>query len=545
VSETRQIGRVQRGMLAAMRTDPTARGQTPPLTAPAVDAPTSDGSVAAALWALDDDHRYLAVCSRDQRFDGRFFTAVVTTGIYCRPSCPATTPKRVNMRFYPSAAAAQQAGFRACKRCRPDATPGSPEWDTRADVVGRAVRLIADGLVDREGVGGLARRLGYGERHVHRLLTSELGAGPLALARAQRARAARTLLETTDLRVADIAFAAGFASVRQCNDTVREVFAVTPTALRTAARSRRGVAPPGWIVLRLPFRPPCDVAATLGFLAMRAVPGIEEGDGERYARTLALPHGTGVVEVRTPGPGDAWVPCALRLDDLRDLTAAVQRTRQLLDLDADPHAIAAVLGVDPVLGPLVAAAPGLRVPGHVDGRELAVRAVLGQQVSVAGARTLAGRLVAAHGRPLAEPVGTLTHLFPEPAALAAVDVADLAMPRARGRALVALTAALADGSVVLDPGVDRDAAAAALHRLPGIGPWTVDYIRVRALRDPDVFLPTDLGVHHALAARGADPSPRAATARAAAWRPWRSYALLHLWHGLSAAPLATVEEVPA
>jgi AraC family transcriptional regulator, regulatory protein of adaptative response / DNA-3-methyladenine glycosylase II len=531
-------------MLAGVRNEQTVRDQSSPHVARPVDVAASDGAAADALWALDDDHRYVAVCSRDERFDGRFFTAVLTTGIYCRPSCPATLPKRVNVRFYPSAAAAQQAGFRACKRCRPDATPGSPEWDTRADVVGRAVRLIADGLVDREGVGGLARRLGYGERHVHRLLTGELGAGPLALARAQRARSARTLLETTDLRVADIAFAAGFASVRQCNDTVREVFAVTPSALRAAARSRRGVAAPGWIALRLPFRAPCDVAATLGFLAMRAVPGIEEGDGERYARTLALPHGTGVVEVRTPRPGDRWVPCALRLDDLRDLTAAVQRTRRLLDLDADPVAVAAALGDDPVLGPLVAASPGLRVPGHVDGRELAVRAVLGQQVSVAGARTLAARLVAAHGRPLEEPVGTLTHLFPEPSALATLDPAALAMPRARGRALLALAAGLADGSVVLDPGVDRDAAAVALHGLPGIGPWTVDYIRVRALRDPDAFLPTDLGVHHALAARGVDPSPRAAAALAARWRPWRSYALLHLWHGLSGVPL-TAREVPA
>jgi AraC family transcriptional regulator of adaptative response / DNA-3-methyladenine glycosylase II len=288
-------------------------------------------------------------------------------------------------------------------------------------------------------------------------------------------------------------------------------------------------------VLRLPFRPPCDVAATLRFLAQRAVPGIEEGDGARYARTMALPHGTGVVEVVAPRPGERWVRAALRLDDLRDLTAAVQRTRRLLDLDADPDAVADVLGDDPVVGRLVAAAPGLRVPGHVDGAELAVRAVLGQQVSVAGARTLAGRLVHAHGAPLAQPVGGLTHLFPSPDVLAAVDPATLAMPRSRARALLAVTTALADGSVVLDPGVDRDAAAAALGALPGIGPWTVDYVRLRALGDPDVFLPTDLGVRHALAAAGVDPAPRAAAALAARWRPWRSYALLHLWEALSPA----------
>ncbi len=336
----------------------------------------------------DTETCYRAVCSRDARFDGWFFTAVTTTGIYCRPSCPATTPRRENVRFFPSAAAAQAAGFRACKRCRPDATPGSPEWDLRADLVGRAMRLIADGVVDREGVSGLASRLGYSERHLHRQLVAEVGAGPIAVARAQRAQTARILLETTDLPVTDVAFAAGFASVRQFNDTVREVFATNPTGLRTA---RRGPATTraGAITLRLPYRAPLDLDPLLRFLGARAVPGIEDYADGVYARSVALPHGPALVELSA---GADHVRCVLRLADLRDLSAAVQRCRRLLDLDADPVAVQAAFERDRLLGPLVAKTPGLRVPGHMDGAEMAVRAVLGQQVSIEAARTLAARL---------------------------------------------------------------------------------------------------------------------------------------------------------
>ena len=482
----------------------------------------------------DFERCYRAVQSRDARFDGWFYTGVRSTGIYCRPSCPAVTPKPANVTFHPTAAAAQAAGLRACLRCRPDASPGSPEWNTRADLVGRAMRLIADGVVDREGVGGLARRLHYSERHLHRLLVAEVGTGPLALARAQRANAARLLIETTDLPLSQVAFGAGFASIRQFNDTVRTVFGRRPSELR-ARRRDRAEATPGSITVRLPYRAPLAGQALLGFLGARAVPGVEEStpDGT-YRRTLDLPRAPGVVEVALPegttgadGP-DRHVVATLRLVDLRDLGAAVERTRRLLDLDADPVAVAEHLGADPDLGPVVARAPGRRVPGTVDGAELAVRAVLGQQVSVAGARTLAGRLVAAVGEPLPEPSGGLTHLFPRPGALAQDPLDSVGMPSARKQAIRALTAALDEG-LVLDPAADREEARAALLALPGIGPWTTDYVAMRALADPDVFLDTDLGVRHGLDAVGLSGPPAAAAAHAARWRPWRSYAVLHLW----------------
>ncbi|MEU3351036.1 AlkA N-terminal domain-containing protein [Streptomyces sp. NPDC037389] len=483
---------------------------------------------------LDDDTRYQAVTSRDARFDGVFYLAVVTTGIYCRPSCPAVTPKRANVRFHPSAAAAQRAGFRACRRCRPDAAPGSPEWNVRADLVGRAMRLIGDGVVDREGVAGLAARLGYSSRQVHRQLTEELGAGPVALARAQRAHTARVLLQTTDLPVTEIAFAAGFASVRQFNDTIRAVHARTPSELRARPAQRRGTdAGPAGIPLRLAHRGPYAAREVFGFLQRRAITGIEEvlgTPGSRvYRRTLSLPYGTGTAEIHEPDPagtrrhGD-WLDCRLHLADPRDTAAAVQRVRRLFDLDADPFAVAERLGADPLLRPLVEARPGLRSPGAADGDELAVRAVLGQQISVPAAARLAGTLVAAYGRPLAAPDGGLTHLFPDAVTLASAGLAELGMPDTRRRTLRTLATALADGAVRLDGGVDRDETERALLGLPGIGPWTAGYIRMRALGDPDVFLPGDAGVRHGLAALGATPGG------ADAWRPWRSYALHHLWN---------------
>jgi AraC family transcriptional regulator of adaptative response / DNA-3-methyladenine glycosylase II len=469
----------------------------------------------------DQDRCYRAVVSRDRRFDGVFYTGVLTTGIYCRPSCPAVTPHRKNVRFFATAAAAQQAGLRACKRCRPDTTPGSPEWDVRADVAGRAMRLINDGVVERSGVPGLAARLGYSERQLNRVLVATLGAGPLALARARRAQTARVLVETTAMPLADVAFAAGFASVRQFNATMHETYGVAPSQLRGGRGSAlRG----GDVEVRLAVREPFDGTTLLDFLRVRAVPGVEEVVGETYRRTLRLPHGPGVVAL-TPLP--SFVRCVLTLHSLADLPVAVERCRRLLDLDADPVAVVDALGGDPVLGPLVAKRPGLRVPGHVDGAEVAVRAVLGQQVSVAAARTLAARLVAAYGEPLPAPSGTLTHLFPAPGVLA--DAASLPGPAARERALRSLCAALASGSLDLDRGADRVAAFAGLVALPGIGPWTASYVALRALGDPDAFLPTDLGVRHALAALAPGVAPAAA---AEAWRPWRSYALLHLWTSL-------------
>lgn len=485
---------------------------------------------------LEFDRCYTAVQSRDRRFDGVFYTAVRTTGIYCRPSCPARTPAPANVTFHRTAAAAQTAGYRACKRCLPDATPGSPDWNVAATVAGRAMRLIGDGVVDREGVEGLATRLGYTSRHLSRLLTAELGAGPLALARTQRAQTARALVESTDLSLTDVAFAAGFSSVRQFNDTMQEVYAASPSELRGRRASSRASA--GGIELRVAVRTPFRGSSLLRFLADRAIPGIEvaevRSDGTGwYARTLDLPHGPGTARVEladVEGAGASYVPLRLELDDLRDTAAAVARMRALLDADADPVAIDAHLGADPLLAPLVEARPGLRVPGHVAGSEIAVRAVLGQQVTVVAARTAAARLVASHGRPVTTTVDGLTHLFPDAATVATMDPADFRMPRARGRALIGLAAALADGDLVLDRGPDRGEVRQRLLALPGIGPWTADYIALRALGHPDIWLPTDVGVRNGLAAlrTGADARPDT-------WAPWRSYALLHLWTSLSAS----------
>ncbi|MFE2852253.1 AlkA N-terminal domain-containing protein [Streptomyces lavendulae] len=476
----------------------------------------------------DTDRCVRAVQSKDARFDGWFFTAVRTTGIYCRPSCPAVPPKVENMSFLPSAAACQQAGYRACKRCRPDTSPGSPEWNARADAVARAMRLIQDGVVDREGVTGLATRLGYSTRQVERQLGAELGAGPLALARAQRAQTARLLIETSELPMGDVAFAAGFASIRNFNETVREVFALTPGELRArAARAGRSEPRvPGTISLRLPYRAPLNPDNLFGHLAATAVPGVEEWRDGAYRRTLRLPYGTGVVAL-TPGP--EHIGCRLALTDLRDLTIAISRCRWMLDLDADPEAVDGQLRTDPLLAPLVDKAPGRRVPRTVDAAEFAVRAVLGQQVSTAAARTHAARLVTAYGEPVEDPQGGLTHLFPGPEALAGLDPETLSMPRSRRTTLTTLVEALADGSLPLGIDSDWEAARAALNALPGFGPWTTEIIAMRALGDPDAFLPSDLGVRRAAQGLGLPSTPAALTARAAGWRPWRAYAVQYLW----------------
>lgn len=466
-----------------------------------------------------------AVQSHDARFDGWFFTAVTTTGIYCRPSCPAVPPKPAHMCFHPSAAAAQRAGFRACKRCRPDAVPGSPAWHNRSDVAARAVRLIADGVVDREGVGGLAGRLGYSRRQLERLLHAELGAGPLALARAQRAQTARVLAETTSMSMTRVAAAAGFASLRQFNDTVRQVFDRTPTELRARA-ARHLPQTPGTVTVRLPFRQPLHPDNLFGHLAATAVPGVEEWREGAYRRTLALPYGPGVVAL---APHPDYVLAHLQLSDLRDLATAVARCRRLLDLDADPVAVDTTLTQDPLMAPLVAKAPGRRVPRSVDGAELAVRAVLGQQVSTAAARTHAARLVRTHGSPVADPAGGLTHLFPTVAQLADLDPDTLAMPASRARTLVSLVRALAAGDLDLDSGCDWAAARAGLLALPGIGRWTVEVVAMRALGDPDAFLAHDLGVRIAARTLNLPDTPAALTECARRWRPWRAYAVQHLW----------------
>lgn len=480
---------------------------------------------------IDEEQGYRAVASRDARFDGQFILGVRTTGIYCRPSCPAMTPKRVNVRFFPTAAAAQQAGFRACRRCLPDAVPGSPEWNLRADLAGRAMRLISDGMVERDGVSGLARTLGYSQRHVTRVLTTELGAGPLALARAHRAHSARLLIERTDLPLSDIAFAAGFASVRQFNDTFREVFASTPSALRVSAKGRRPQASEGEdaplrLNLKLPVRTPFDGTGLLEFLAARAVPGVEECTDGEYARALRLPHGPGTARL---APAEDHVHCELRLTDVRDLGSAVSRLRRLLDLDADPAAVDEVLAADPALARSVSAAPGLRVPGAVDGPELVVRALLGQQVTVAAARTAAARLTAALGEPLPAAEGTLTALFPTPAAIAEHGATLLTGPRRRTATVVSVCEALAIGELDVHVGADPQDLRARLERFDGVGPWTSGYVLMRVLGHTDVLLTGDVALRKGAAVLGLPSTPGALLAHAERWRPWRSYAGAHLW----------------
>lgn len=490
----------------------------------------------------DFDRYYRATESRDPRFDGLFFIAVTSTGIYCRPICPAQTPKRDNVRFYRFAAAAEAAGFRACRRCRPDASPGSADWNARADLAAQALRLIGEGVVDTEGVEGLARKLAVSERHLHRQLVAEVGAGPLALARTRRAQTARLLVEQTHLPLTDVAFAAGFSSIRQFNDSMRTAFARTPTELR-----RRAAPLPagnGLLTLRLAYRPPFAAAELLDYFAKRVLPGVEELAGGRLRRVLALPHSTAVAELR-PLPAANQVQLRLRLDDLRDLSAAVQRCRQLLDLDADPAAVAQVLSADPELAPLVAARPGLRVPGTADGFELAVRAILGQRVSVSAATSFAGRLAAALGEPLPAPDGHLTHRFPSAEALATADLDGFPITRGRAAALRALAQAVVAGEIELHRGADRERTARALLALPGVGPWTVAYIAMRALGDPDAFPLTDLGLRRALATRGLPTGPASVIARAERWRPWRAYAVLHLWAADAAGPVPRAHPEPA
>ena len=478
----------------------------------------------------EGEHWYRAVESRDSRFDGWIYLGVTSTGVYCRPSCPAASPKRANMRFYRSSAAAQRAGFRACKRCRPDASPGSPEWNARADVVARAMRLIGDGVVDREGVAGLAARLGYSVRQLNRLVSSELGAGPLALARAQRAQTARTLIETTELGFAEVAFAAGFASVRQFNDTVREVFALTPRELRQR-RGRPNAAGAGSIALRLPYRSPIEVEELIAFFATRAIAGVEEVTAAgAYRRTLRLPHCTAVAEL---APGEGCVQCSLRLADVRDLGVAVARCRRLLDLDADPVAVASVLARDPLLAPLVAARPGLRVPGCVDGTEIVVRAVLGQQISVAAARTHAARIVHRHGEPLAAPDGTLTHVFPSAAArrrrrrrrarhagAPQADAAHACAPRC------------ATASSIWAPARTASARAGICSRCPASAPGRSSTSPCARSAIPTRSRRATSASCTACVRSASQADAREAERRSQAWRPFRAYTVLHLWKAL-------------
>jgi AraC family transcriptional regulator, regulatory protein of adaptative response / DNA-3-methyladenine glycosylase II len=485
----------------------------------------------ASSPALGFAERYRAIQSRDRRFDGQFVTAVRSTGIYCRPSCPARTPNAANVTFYPTSAAAHEAGYRACKRCLPEAAPGSPAWDVRGDVAARAMRLIADGVVDREGVPGLARRLGYSSRHLTRLLAAELGAGPLALGRAQRAHTARMLLVGTDLPSADVAFAAGFSSVRQFTETIGQVFGMAPLQLR--ARRRVGETASGELDLALPVRGPLDADGLFGWMRAHAVPGVERGDAHAFARVVRLPAGPAWFEVRRDDEGRMRLRA--RLSALADLGTLIARVRRLFDLDADPAAVDEALSRHEELRPLVRAIPGVRVPGAVDAPEMLIRAMIGQQISVASARTAMGRLADALGERADGPApGEQWTLFPSVEAIAARGADVLRGPGARIRAIVGAAERLADGSLSLGAGDDAVEQRAALLALPGVGPWTADYVRMRVLGDPDVLLPGDVAARTGAAAAGLPADAAALTAWARRTAPWRSYLMAHLWY---AAPV--------
>ncbi len=489
---------------------------------------------------LDPQRCYRAMTSRDARFDGRFFVAVRTTGIYCRPICPAPKPKFGNCRFVASAAAAQEAGYRPCLRCRPETSPGTPAWSGTSATVSRGLRLIAEGALDTDGVDDLADRLGVGARHLRRLFVEHLGAPPIAIAQTQRLQLAKRLIDETGLPMHEVAFAAGFPNLRRFNDTLLKAYGRPPRKLRRHAEPEAAASPGSGLTLRLAYRPPYQWDALLRFLAPRATPGVEAVSGGRYRRTISLDGTDGIVDVE-PATGKNHLIARIHLTRGTWLTPLVERLRRLFDLGAVPEEIDAQLGRDPLLAAAVKALPGLRVPGAWDGFELAVRAILGQQVSVKGATTLAGRLVERFGRPLTSPNAGADHglsrFFPTPERLADADVSAIGLPGSRARTISTLAGAIASGDLVLDGSRGLDETAERLCALPGIGPWTAHYIAMRALGQPDAFPASDLGLLRAASRNGAALTPAALAERAEAWRPWRAYAALYLW--MSDAPART------
>lgn len=566
----------------------TPRTPAPRQHAPRPPVPAPTGTRAAeGAGAADPSfaERYRAMSSRDARFDGQFITGVHSTGIYCRPSCPAVTPKPSNVSFYLTSAAAHEAGLRACKRCLPDAVPGSPDWNIRDDLAARAMRLIADGAVEREGVSGLAARLGYSERHLTRVLVDELGAGPLALARAHRAQTARLLLGT-GLPISEVAFAAGFGSIRQFNDTIAAVYERTPSELRSTmqAASRPGRANPHGahgngarrngagrsgagengaeraaahrdgpagepgigtsVTLQLPARAPFDGRGVLGFLGVRAIPGVEAATADTYARTLRLPNGFAAVELSLAGtPAAPLVGCVARLTSLADLAPLVSRVRRLLDLDADAAAIDLALAADPLLAAAVAGTPGIRLPGSMDPEETLFRALLGQQVSVAAARTALSRLAEALGDPFPDAGAGpgLSRLFPTAARIAADGRDVLRGPAARIDTVIRVAEALASGDLVLSYGQARETLESDLVALAGIGPWTAGYVAMRVLGSPDILLTSDLALRQGAARLSLPADPKRLAAAGAGWAPWRSYAGMHLWRAAGAPAVSPPE----
>ena len=477
---------------------------------------------------LDHDACYRALCHRDARFDGRIFTGVKTTGVYCRPICPARTPLSKNVTFFPTAAAAQEAGFRPCLRCRPETAPDLGAWRGTSNTVSRALTLIELGALDEADVEALAVRLGVGERQLRRLFRQHLGASPVAVAQTRRVLLAKQLIHETHLPMTEVAFAAGFGSLRRFNETFLTLFGRPPRELRRAGGPDIPAGPHGEIDLLLRYHPPYDWPAMLEFLRQRAIPGVERVAAGRYARSVQLDGVQGTVAVE-PADGNA-LRATVRFAKLTALPAIIARLRRVFDLAADPAPIAAHLAKDPTLAPLVKSRPGLRVPGAWDGFELAIRAVLGQQITVTAAARLAGRLVATYGDRLAEPDGDLTHVFPRPERLAPADLTALGMPRSRAAALSAVAAAAVADRHLFDANCELEDAVKRLRSIRGVGEWTAQYIALRQLREPDAFPAADLGLMRAIASReGRDHSSSELLDRAHAWRPWRAYAAQHLW----------------
>jgi AraC family transcriptional regulator of adaptative response / DNA-3-methyladenine glycosylase II len=482
---------------------------------------------------LHHDACYRALVLRDARFDGRFFVAVKTTGIYCRPICPARTPRPENVVFYPTAAAAQEAGFRPCLRCRPETAPDKGAWRGTSNTVSRALALIELGALDEGSVDALAGRLGLGERQLRRLCREHLGASPIAVAQTRRVLLAKQLIHETSLPMTEVAFAAGFGSIRRFNETFVRLYGRAPCTLRRGKGAETPAGPGGEISLLLRFEPPYDWAGVREFLRLRAIPGIERVGDDCYSRTIQLDGRKGRVSV-LPGDGNA-LHATIRFPRLSALPSIIARLRRVFDLGADPLPISAHLAKDVALARLVAERPGLRVPGAWDGFELAIRAVLGQQITVAAAVRLAGRLVARYGETLTEPDRELTHVFPSPEALARADLATLGMPRSRAAALSAVAAAVVADPDVLCASRGLDEAIRRLRSIPGVGEWTAQYIALRQLREPDAFPAADVGLVRALAQlEGRRRSSRELAAHADRWRPWRAYAAQHLWASLGA-----------
>jgi AraC family transcriptional regulator, regulatory protein of adaptative response / DNA-3-methyladenine glycosylase II len=485
------------------------------------------------ILGLDRTALDRARLSRDARFDGKFFIAVTTTGIYCRPVCPAPSPKHVNVRYYSTAAAAAEAGFRPCLRCRPEAAPGTPAWLGTSAVVRRALRLIHEGALDERSVEALALRVGVGPRHLDRLFARHVGASPLAVAQTRRLHFAKRLLDETDLPITAIALASGYGSLRRFNDTFQKIYRRAPRELRRQ-RHEQSEAPAGdAVALRLAYRPPYDWEHVRAFLALRTIPGVERVDAEGYARTVAIENGHAFVSVRPIASANA-LELRVRAAPPGALFQLSSAARRMFDLAADPALIAQAFKADSLLAPLVRERPGLRIPGAWDPFECAVRAVLGQQVSVAAGRTFAARIVARAGRSVGGSGDDLTHLFPSPAELAEANLDGLGVTGGRIAALKALARGVAERRV--DFHAPADEVCAKLAELPGFGDWTAQYVALRALGEPDAFPAADLILRRVVAAGGPSLGARALAARADAWRPWRAYAVMHLWRSAGSVP---------